>query len=548
MEKKPNVLILFTDQQRYDTINSLGYSHMITPNLDRLVEEGCSYVNAHSANPVCMPARHDLLTGLPAKAHGYFGNREAQPIKDYGIPTLPRIFSENGYRTAAIGKMHFSPARAHHGYNEMYLMEEMPKCRQNDEYATYLKEQGLDNIQNIHGVRPHIYHIPQNSIMEEKYHGSTWVADKTIEWLDENEDKPFFLFSGWIQPHPPWSIPTEFDGIYENVELPEAIERSRQCLDNTLEDSWYGDDDTSLQKRKIREAYYTAITMVDKNIGRILDYLEEKGLMDNTVIIFTSDHGEMLQDKGYYSKELPYEGAVRVPYIIRYPEKFDKGEIRKEFIDHLDIMPTCLDICGLKYNDDKYRLPGESLCEKEKKKDRTYQISASGFLGNRRWVMCRNSNYKYVYNYCGGIEEMYDIKNDPSELNNLINTGNYLIEEYVKLRNKAIEYEKEWGPDGAIVNDDFIKVEQEVFHGSVRGKFHYWSNYQMQYFDERDNKVRGRVLIEEMQKALSNYDKSGVELNEVFNEVSWVEDFRKNYKKYGEGTLYKDIVFKNQND
>ncbi len=188
----------FTDQQRYDTIGALGYEYMKTPNLDQLCKEGMAYTHAHTHNPVCMPARHDLLLGMPASAHGYFANNEKQRIQDYAIPTLPRIFSDAGYRTAAIGKMHFSPARAHHGYNELYLMEELPKHRYDDQYATYLKEEGLGHVQNLHGVRPHLYHTPQFSQMGFEHHETSWVKNQTIDWLKNNDEAPFFLFVGYI--------------------------------------------------------------------------------------------------------------------------------------------------------------------------------------------------------------------------------------------------------------------------------------------------------------------------------------------------------------
>ena len=138
--RKTNVLLLLSDQQRYDTINAAGFPHMRTPNLDRLAREGVLFEQCHSTNPVCMACRHDLITGRPGRDHGYYTNLEDKPIDHYDTPTLPRIFSENGYRTAAVGKMHFYPAREHHGFGEMYLMEELPRRRQDDQYAMYLKE------------------------------------------------------------------------------------------------------------------------------------------------------------------------------------------------------------------------------------------------------------------------------------------------------------------------------------------------------------------------------------------------------------------------
>ncbi|MEG0216457.1 MAG: sulfatase-like hydrolase/transferase, partial [Hungatella sp.] len=268
--KKTNVLIILSDQQRYDTVHYGGYSHMLTPGLDTLAADGEYCSHAYSANPVCMPARHDLITGLPARCHGYYGNAEARSIKDYSIPTIGRIFERAGYRTAAIGKMHFSPAREHHGFGEMYLMEELPKQRQNDDYLMYLKDNGMGCIQNPHGVRPHIYHIPQESQQPDEYHGSKWVAEETIRWLDKNEEEPYMLMCGFIQPHPPWNIPKEWNKLYANAQIPNPISKSRLPFEDENKRQWFGDFDTQEQKEKIRKAYYTAISMVDQNVKKII--------------------------------------------------------------------------------------------------------------------------------------------------------------------------------------------------------------------------------------------------------------------------------------
>lgn len=523
-----NVLILLSDQQRFDTIHKAGYEHMITPALDALAEEGTLCVNAFSGNPVCMPARHDLITGLPARVHGYYGNNEKVAIRDYGAPTLPRIFSEAGYRTAAIGKMHFSPAREHHGFGEMRLMEELPKIRQNDEYAMFLKEQGLDHIQNPHGVRPHIYHIPQNAQQPNDLHGTRWVAEESINWLKENERHPFFLMCGFIQPHPPWNIPNEYDHLYDSKEIPKAIEKSRLPFEDETKAEWFGDDDTDRQREQIRKAYYTAVSMVDESTGKIIQYLKDTKQWDNTLVIYTSDHGEMLQDKGYYSKELPYDSAVRVPLIIKYPKGFCHTNLRDDFVDLLDIMPTCLEVCGLTYPDYKgYQPFGKSLLADEKKK---YQFAATGRT-SLRWVMCCNEKYKYIYHYMDGYEELYEI-GKPEVINLIIKDREKYTDVIVELKQQAIAYEEKWGIEGGVVNGEFVKLPKEVVNPSVRGKFHLWSNNQMQKFFEPELYDRGEVLKKEMVHAVSNLEKSGVQLKEVFNDKEWIEQFNDCFKTY----------------
>lgn len=529
MKKKPNVLIFLTDQQRYDTIAENGYPYMITPNLDHLAQEGVIYENAYSSNPVCMPARHDLITGYPASVHGYFSNRSKQRIKDYSIPTIARIFSDQDYRTVAVGKMHFSPPREHHGFDYMFSMEELPNTRQEDDYLMYLEKNGLGEIQNPHGVRPHIYHIPQISCQDEAHHGTSWVAETAIKWLKENKENPFFMVCGFIQPHPPWNIPVSCNDWYEGKELPDTIPISRLPFEDESKREWFGDNDSPEQKLKIRQAYYSAITMVDKYVGKIIDYLRETAKLDDTLIIFTSDHGEMLQDKGYYSKELPYDSASKIPLIIRYPKKFPKGEMRTEFADLLDILPTCLDVCSIKYPDKERTLYGKSLVRRIA---REYQFCASGDLP-RRWVMCRNKRYKYVYYYMGGYEELYDMEED--EVKNLIREGvtDYLEPYYVELKGQALEYEKKWGIVGGVKNGVFQTVPIQYVHPDERGKFHFWANRQTQKFYE-DKEKRVERLNYEMEYALSNYFFSGVHLEEVFKDEEWKKQLNEQVKIYGE--------------
>ncbi|MFE5318306.1 sulfatase [Paenibacillus sp. NPDC056579] len=523
-EKRTNVLILFTDQQRFDTIQAAGNRHMETPNLDRLVAQGCLYTHAHSSNPVCMPARHDLLTGLPGRAHGYFTNDKSRPIKDYSMPTVARIFSENDYRTAAIGKMHFRPSRMHHGYNELILMEEIPKRRQDDQYASYLAEQGLGTIQNIHGIRANLYHIPQQPQMEEAHHPNRWVADRAMDWLEQNGEEPFFLFCSWIHPHPPWAVPNEYRELYRDREIPQPSPVTRSYPFEEPGSVWYGDDENPENIREIREAYYASVTHVDFHIGRLLDYLEAKQILDNTLVIFASDHGDMLYDKGFFQKSLPYDGSVRIPFIVRYPEKVKAGTSSEAFVDLLDIMPTCLDACGLAYPDSPYELPGESLFALHPRRNRELQTSSFG-EGKNRWVMVRERQYKYVYFYNKGTEQLYDLENDPQELHNLIGTGKEPEWVIARLKNEAIRYEERWGPENAIRENNFLAVDGQGIRTGAK-----YGNIQFHTMDERGPSERGEQYIRECRWALQG--ENGIQLNEICNEPEYVEKFLRAWEAF----------------
>lgn len=536
---KPNVLIIMADQQRYDTIGCMGNSHMKTPNLDKLCQEGRCYTNAHSHTPVCMPARHDLLTGLTARTHGYFANAGGNPIKDDKAPTISGVFSNNGYKTASIGKMHFHPVRIGHGYQEMYAMEEIPQDLKSDDYATYLKENGDGSVQNIHGVRPVIYHTPQNSLVKEENYETRWVENTAINWLDQNGDNPFFLFVGYIKPHPPWDIPKKYQGMYKDVAFPETIEKSREYPEHKGENALYGDLDSKEQIRKNREAYYTACSMVDESVGVIIEHLREIGQIDNTVIIYTSDHGEMLSDKGYYSKDLPYESAVRVPFIVRYPEKFKAAEVNTDFVDLLDIFPTCLDLAGLEYPSEDYTLYGDSLLGNNR--DRSIVYASDGFLGPKRWVMARTKKYKYIYKFNQGFEELYDMENDKGEVYNIYQELKGK-EEIIQLRKKAVAYESENGPEGSVVNDDFIKVQGEMAAGYEHGKYHLWSNKQFQTFLNQSKPEFGETFVKEYKEALSNKENSGND--KVLDNDFMKDSFQDGFEKLGEYDNILAEIFK----
>lgn len=468
MTMQPNILLITTDQQRYDTICAGGYEFMKTPNLDRLVKQGCLYKNAYSPNPACIPARHNIITGLTSKSHGfddnYFNNEKQLP---YDVPTFPGLLQNAGYETIAIGKMHFSPARAHNGFGRMKLMEEIPKFRQDDDYAMYLKDQGLGQFQSIHGVRNYMYMMPQQSYIPTEHHGTTWVTDQTLKAIEENNGgRPFMIWSSYIQPHPPFDVPSEWANLYDDVDIPlgydhktplSAIAEENKGIANYPNDKYFD---------RAKRLYLASISFVDYNIGMILDYLEETNQIDNTVIVFTSDHGEMMNDNQTYQKFLPYDSSSKVPFIVRYPEYLQAGSVVEEFVDLNDLLPTFLDVAGVTYPAN-HKLPGESLFSELKAKDRNYQFIEHN-RGDKRWISIRTADYKLNYYYGGGLEELFDMKNDPLEQENLLHGKPYEFEDIrCMLMEKLVEYEKLWGLRGYVVNDKLIKMEQYKPHPSI---------------------------------------------------------------------------------
>lgn len=501
---QPNILLITTDQQRYDTIAAAGYPYMITPNLDALASEGCIFQSCYSPNPVCLPARHNILTGLSAKYHtfdtNYFDDSHYMP---YALPTFPQILSDHGYDTAAIGKMHFQPYRRHNGFARLELMDEIPRFQEDDDYAMYLKNNGYSSLQSIHGVRHLLYMQPQQSLVSEKDHGSAWVADRSIAYLRERSlNRPFLLWAGFIEPHPPFDVPHSYAHLYDDIDLPEPTVTQTPLSALAEENKAIADNPTKETVHRIRQLYAAAITFTDHQIGRILDELKKQNLADNTLVIFTSDHGEMLGDLGTWQKFLPNRPSSCVPMIMRWPGHIQAGSHEFRFADLNDLMPTILDAADLEYPDHSIQLPGGSLLHMNTK-DRRYQYIEHEH-GNKRWCSIQDSRYRYTYYYGGGHEEFFDLLNDPKETANLMETGSMKQNnDCLRLKAECIRMEEKWGLPGYVIDHQFIKLEPYI------PQFYLECNPPM-FPENLQKKLPMKPLEEELEKALA--DEPGVDL------------------------------------
>jgi len=480
ISNKPNVLLFMVDQMRFDAMRCAGNSHIQTPGLDRLAEEGVLYSRGYSPVPVCIPARHSMLNGHRCATHKRHGN--VVPNPEPQLETLPQLLGLAGYRTQAIGKMHFRPVRRHYGFHRMELMEEIPDFRKDDEYLMYLKENGYGHIRQVHGVRNLFYHHPQTSVIPEEHHGSTWVADRTIDFLCNNRDKSFFCFSSWIAPHPPWNPPEPFASMYdpEDMPLPVGWDRDPETLPPWIRYSNFADvkDASPEMLQRIKALYYGSISLIDKGVQRILRALDELGIADDTLVIFTSDHGEMLGDKRGFQKGKPYDAASRVPFIMRFPGRIEPGQVSDELVSLLDIMPTVLDVADVEYPGCQ-PLPGSSLLGKEGgglKEQREGLVVEYG-KPPRRWIALLEGQWKYAYYIDSGWEELYNLEDDPDEETNL------LLEEASgdsrnladKMKAKLTEWEKKHGYPDSIEDGELKNYEVEYSPGAyLNSQFPRW--------------------------------------------------------------------------
>ena len=491
-ENHPNILLIMCDQLRPDFLGAYGCDFIETPNIDRLAREGCVFENAYTPNPVCIPARHNLITGLTARHHGFDNNYfglNAKPCPST-LPTFAQILNDNRYETIAIGKMHFQPARRALGFDYFLSMDEVPSTREEDDYALYLKAQGYGALQSINGVRTCLYMQPQRALISAEHHGSHWVADRAIEFFRSNHGRmPFLMYAGFIHPHPPFNVPDEWAEKYVG-KIPPPVQSNTPISAIAREKNQLGclDDPAALQR--VRELYASAISFVDYNIGRMVGELEAQGLLDDTLILLLSDHGEMLGDMGTFQKMLPYDASSKIPFILRWPEHVQAGSRDTRFVDLNDVLPTFLDAAKLDYPCD-YDLPGESVLIPEGVKNRTVQY-VEHHRENKRWISLRDHRYKYIFHY-GDKAELYDLTSDPHETTNLLHgvpPNREALAVRNRLHNQLLCYEARYGLRGYVVD----------------GAFKQFPPYQPQPDYETNFPCFPKMMTPEEQSTLNNYD------------------------------------------
>jgi len=424
--QRPNILLITTDQQRGDCLGCDGHPVVETPYLDELASGGSRFRNAFSAVPSCIPARAAILTGMDQWNHG----RLAMTGKDFlKYPaTLPGELTRAGYQTRAVGKMHFQPQRAHYGFEHMVLDESSRRDGKFvSDYHQWLDQTGEDRT----GYRDHSIAwnswVAKPSNLPEHLHPTAWTAAESAKFLkNRDETRPFFLWMSFARPHSPYDAPQWYTDLYlQKPDLPAP-----------LDDDWSGDYDTRawgtdarngtippVQARRARAGYYGNITFIDHQIGRVLWELRrhDPEAAANTLIIFTSDHGDMLGDHHLWRKGLPYQGSLRVPFLVKPPVAWGapQGQVCGQPVELQDILPTLLDAAGV---DIPPSVTGQSLLPtalgagssiREELLCETNRGDTNG------WQCMTNGREKFIWFHHTGREQFFDLENDPGETRNL---------------------------------------------------------------------------------------------------------------------------------
>lgn len=392
MTKAKRILLIMTDQQRWDTIHALGCKGAITPNLDQLTRECTVFEKCYTPSPVCAPARLSMYSGLYPGKHGSTNN---SPDILYTGNGMYGMLSEAGYRTCSIGKMHFVRDRYDlHGLKERITQEELPDPSA-DDYTKFLLETEYDYVIDYNGQRSEMYYIPQISQLPQKYHPTQWIGDKTVEFLEGlNPEEPTFLMASFIHPHPPYAPPVPWNKLHRSeMLLPFAPDNSQDLISyHNYKQNMYkglsaGVDNHLLTLMK--DYYYSCITFVDYQIGRIFQALKKRGLYDDTLIIFTSDHGELLGDYHCLGKRTMLDAVAKVPLLVKYPGK-DASHCT-DVCSLLDLMPTILNYAGIPLPQE---LDGQNLFCANNTREFVYSQYSSGTTG---LYMIVSNNDKLIY-------------------------------------------------------------------------------------------------------------------------------------------------------
>ena len=475
--KRPNLILIMTDQQRGDTIACSGNEHIQTPNLDRLCATGVRFDRFYTEMPECVPSRGMTMTGQWGHRTGVMAN--GMPLAE-GSPTFVKTLEAGGYHCQGVGKMHFTPRRTTHGFDHIWLMEEIPPSLEGDDFLQYLQSVGYDWVHEPHGNRHELYYLPQPAQLPDEHCGTTWVTDRSIDYLRarQNEEQPFFLFTSYTKPHPPFAPTIPFQTLYDPARLPLPVrqpdDRAEAWPLHSAQDysKWMESTDDNLA-RSIKAAYYACITQIDAQIGRILDLLEETGQRDNTLIIFVSDHGELMGDHYHWGKRAFYEGAVRVPGIVSWPNELPQGETRQHLVGHRDLSATFLEAAG----QEAEGLCGESMLKWACSQPAVGREVTFGelFTGERAIYMAADAEWKYAYMPNGAREQLFHLPSDPDELVNRADDEE-AVSAKSRLRGALTQFFRDEGYAAALDGDELISLPDTPIHMGRNRQYARWQN------------------------------------------------------------------------
>jgi arylsulfatase A-like enzyme len=419
--KQPNILLIMTDQQRGDCLSAEGHDVLLTPSMDNIGYQGARFRRAYSTCPVCIPARRSLLSGQFPATHGMVGYCDG--VEWDAPPTLPGVLRDAGYQTALVGRsMHQFPTRKRYGYEEMVTMDHKESITP---YTEFLRLNApVGNAPWMGGGVMHNDWTARPWHLDESLHFSNWVVDESLRFLERRDPScPFFLTVSFLAPHPPLQPPAFYMERYLRTGVPQPI------IGDWAEpphEPARGDHASSTRLRlagesllSARAAYYGLINHIDDQMRRLLNPVSGLPAMagDETIVVFTSDHGEMLGDHYLRHKSQPYEPAARVPLLLQVPARygFAPGAVFDEAVCLEDIMPTLLDLAEVEIPPSVEGRSLVPLLRGESSLDREYLHLECA----PNFHALTDGREKYIWLPATGAEQLFDLQTDPQELHDL---------------------------------------------------------------------------------------------------------------------------------
>lgn len=444
--KRPNLVFFMGEGQRADAVSIAGNSILKTPNHDRIGREGMLFQNAFCTNALCAPARTVALSGMYSRSTGALANQHLDKPLPADIPLFTDILHDAGYEVAILGKVHM-PNGVEERYWDYYFGHNDPA----NNYANPLFKEGrkgnVDAEKQYWGVYP-----------------DDLTVDRALSWLKEDRgDKPFCLLVWFVAPHEPFFRARRHQDLYRGVLTPKPESFDADLKGYPGKPKGFVEAENKVGATPAHVAcgslegmmkdYYAGLVAVDENIGRILEYLEKKGILDDTAIVHTSDHGYFLGEWRMFDKRLMHEPSIRVPLMVRYPKRIPAGSVRKEMALDIDLAPTFLDLAGLPipaYMQGKSLMPLAAAADASFRKEWYYEYYE--WPNPEKVPPCRGirtERYKLIQYVQEPQEfELYDLEADPGETRNLYGAAEYasiqkhLLERLESLRNAVPERKK----------------------------------------------------------------------------------------------------------
>ncbi|MCC6858784.1 MAG: sulfatase-like hydrolase/transferase [Bryobacterales bacterium] len=435
--ERPNILLFCTDQQRFDTLGALGNPHIRTPNLDRLVSQGVAFTNAYCQTPICTPSRASLLTGCYPSTLHVTRNGNAFFPAHLAPRLISRILQGAGYDCGMVGKFHLSSSyqRVEPRLDDGYRLFEWSHAPRQDwpveeqGYMRWLRDQGVD-FKQAYGAR----RLPGrpaefNAGIAARHHEVTWCTGTAASWIRGRLTAPWFITVNTYAPHPPFHPPPEFLEKMNPETMPLPLwgpdEPRNQAHFSKVDFQSRPRDPSTYPSRFMKAAYYAQVEFVDHCFGQVLDALDASGQRDNTLIVFTSDHGEAMGDHGLTHKGCRfYEGLSHVPLVLAWPARW-KARRSPALVELTDIVPTLLEAAGIPLPDHLQGMPLSALAAGAAR-DSAHRVfvrseyhDALDLPDHTHANMLRNERYKLVHYHGHPAGELYDLEKDPGELRNL---------------------------------------------------------------------------------------------------------------------------------